>query len=643
MSQILLKNRYKVITTVASGGFGKIFLAEDNYRSSGERCAIKQLKPVAQNPKIQNLINERFQKEAEILAALGESNSQIPKLYDYFTEDGQFYLVQEWIEGETLNNLVKFEGILPEAKVKNILISILSTLDYIHSNKIIHRDIKPNNIIVRFSDALPVLIDFGAVKETMRTTIDPEGNLSSSIIVGTPGYMPSEQAIGRPVYSSDLYALGLVGIYLLTGKMPQDLETDPYTGEIVWHQYSSELSSSLVTIIDRSIRYHPRDRFSTASEMLVALEYKESSLFLITLPPKEAEITKRGLTTKITSAQPQIVVRQKPSSTILRTNSIKKGLLGSSLAFSAFLTPAFQSVIPPTAPISQIPQTVKNTPTPQATPTPIPPTVSASAVPASKPTVQTSSTAPVLSSQSTSKNASTVQSATKPVASVTKVQSNSTSKAPTKTSSSGTPVSSNSTTKTTTNTPKPSTKPPSTVPTILKSSKNTTTAKTPSTPTSVSSNSTTRTTTNTPKPATKPPSTVPAIFKSSKSTTTTKTPSTTKTTTNTPKPATKSPSTVPAIFKSSKSKTTTSSKPTPKAPSTKISVSRSSQTAPKPTVRSTSRTQTTSRSTARVARTTARKEVSKLRESKVEVRKERREDRSKEMRKETREGRKKRD
>jgi serine/threonine-protein kinase len=603
MSQILLKNRYKVITTVASGGFGKIFLAEDNYRSSGERCAIKQLKPVAQNPKIQNLINERFQKEAEILAALGESNSQIPKLYDYFTEDGQFYLVQEWIEGETLNNLVKFEGILPEAKVKNILISILSTLDYIHSNKIIHRDIKPNNIIVRFSDALPVLIDFGAVKETMRTRIDPEGNLSSSIIVGTPGYMPSEQAIGRPVYSSDLYALGLVGIYLLTGKMPQDLETDPYTGEIVWHQYSSELSSSLVTIIDRSIRYHPRDRFSTASEMLAALQYQESSLFL-TLPPLEAEVERKFLEQKITTTKSEIFVRQKPSKIIERSNLIKKSLLGSSLAFSTFVAPAPRSIVAPTAQISPIAEIVAS-PTPQATPTSASlPTVAPSTKPASKPTVQTSSTVPILSpkisSNSTSKTTSTLQQGSKPAS---------------KPTSSTTPVSSNSTSKPTTNTTKATTKTPSTIPAIFKSSKSTITSKTPSSATSVSSNSTSKPTTNTTKPTTKTPSTIPAIFKSSKSTTTSKT-----------------ASSATPVSSNSKSKTTTSSKPTTKARSTKTPVSRSSQTASKPTARVTPQSQTTARSKARVVRSTVRKEISERRESKVEVRKERREDRSKELR-----------
>lgn len=636
MSQILLNNRYRIINTIASGGFGKVFLAQDQLLPECDRCVIKQLKPVAQDPKIQNLITERFQKEAEILASLGKNNSQIPKLYDYFTEAEQFYLVQEWIEGETLSNLIKFEGVFSENKVRNILISILSILDYIHSNKIIHRDIKPNNIILRFSDDLPVLIDFGAVKETMRTTIDPEGNLSSSIIVGTPGFMPSEQAIGRPVYSSDLYALGLVGIYLLTGKVPQDLETDPQTGEIVWHQYSSQISSSLVTTVDRAIRYHPRDRFSTAAQMLNALQSKETSVFL-TLPPWESELTKEAFDRKITIAKSENFVPQKHSQKSLLGNLIKKGLLGSSLAFSTFLAPAPQTVVTPTAQISGISETValptvKTTPTPKATPisitqkSPTIPAVSTSTIPAIQSSPKTPPTLPAVSSNSTIKTTTNSKPASKLTSktplTVTKTSSNSTSKPTAKIPSTTSKIFSNSTNKTTTS------------------------SKAASKPTTkVSSNSTTKTTAKT-------PSTTPKIFSTSTSKTTSSTKAVSKSTTkassnSTTKTTAKTPSTTPKIFRSSTSKTTSSkknpSKPNTKAPSTSSRVYRPPQTVRQPTVRITTRTQTAPKPKAKITSSTSRKAISVRRDSKVEARKERREDRGKEMRKQTREERKKRD
>ncbi|MGL4503287.1 MAG: protein kinase domain-containing protein, partial [Planktothrix sp.] len=137
--------------------------------------------------------------------------------------------------------------------------------------RIVHRDIKPDNIILKNSDGIPVLIDFGAVKETMGTVMNSSGNGTSSIVIGTPGFMPSEQAAGRPVYSSDLYSLGLTAIFLLTEKWPQELQTNHDTGEIVWRQYAPRISPSLATILDKAIMSHPRDRFHSAREMLDAL------------------------------------------------------------------------------------------------------------------------------------------------------------------------------------------------------------------------------------------------------------------------------------------------------------------------------------------------------------------------------------
>jgi len=268
----LLNNRYQWIRVLASGGFGETFLAEDTQMPSGRRCVIKQLKPVADNPQVYQLVQERFQREAAILEELGDGNNQIPRLNAYFAENGRFYLVQEYIEGQTLTQTLQQQGVLSESTVKEILTNILPVLDYVHSKGIVHRDIKPDNILIRYVDGKPVLIDFGAVKETMGTVVTASGNSSKSIVIGTPGFMPSEQTAGRPVFASDLYSLGLTAIYLLTGKIPQELGCDPATGEILWRQYALSVSPSFTTVLDKAIQSHARDRYSSAREMLQALQ-----------------------------------------------------------------------------------------------------------------------------------------------------------------------------------------------------------------------------------------------------------------------------------------------------------------------------------------------------------------------------------
>ena len=271
-----LNGRYQVIQVLGHGGFGEPFLAEDTCLPSRRPCVIKQLKVMNNSQKNQagqqKFQQERFGREAATLEKLGEGSSQIPKLFAYFVENEQFYLIQEWIQGPTLTDVVTAQETMSEPDVKNILVSLLSVLDYVHSGGIIHRDIKPDNIILRNSNNQPVLIDFGAVKETVATVINAQGKSDRSIVVGTPGFMAPEQAAGRPIYASDVYSLGLTAIYMLTGKHPQQLELDSETGEILWQKYVTKLSQELTDIIDRAIKYHPRDRYTTAQKMLEAMQ-----------------------------------------------------------------------------------------------------------------------------------------------------------------------------------------------------------------------------------------------------------------------------------------------------------------------------------------------------------------------------------
>ncbi len=274
MTNQLLNDRYQIIRTLGAGGFGETFLAEDTHMPSRRHCVVKRLRPVQDNPQINQLVQERFQREAAILEKLGNEHRQIPQLYAYFygQTDQQFYLVQEWIDGDTLSSIAQQQGRLAEAEVRRLLIAILPVFDFVHRQAIIHRDVKPDNIIVRRLDQQPVLIDFGAVRETMGTALNSQGRPTQSIIIGTPGYMASEQSVGRPVYSSDLYSLGLTAVYLLTGKQPSEFMAHPHTSEILWRSDAPLISPELAAILDKAIASHPRDRYQTAPEFLSALQ-----------------------------------------------------------------------------------------------------------------------------------------------------------------------------------------------------------------------------------------------------------------------------------------------------------------------------------------------------------------------------------
>jgi serine/threonine-protein kinase len=395
MATVLLNNRYQILRSLGRGGFGETFLAIDTQMPSGRQCVIKKLHPLLQSPQIPEWLKDRFQREAAILEELGENNPQIPKLYAYFTQKGDFYLVQEWIDGLTLTQKHDTQGNFTEKQVRDLLSKLLPVLEYIHSRRIIHRDIKPDNIILRASDNLPILIDFGIVKETVATMVQPNGKTAYSVALGTPGYMASEQAAGRPVYGSDLYSLGLTAIFLLTGKPPQELETDPQTGEIIWQDNRSLVSEDLANILDQAIRFHPRDRFSSDRQMLLALNEDA---------PTEATLV---VSPGLGSSQKKTILKQKSGTRIwqwLLSALFLAGAMvgGFMLGFKTFLPKErprprpFESpeIFTPSPEPSPIPSF---TPSPIYTPTPTPipeisPTPEASPTPEISPTPEATPT-----------------------------------------------------------------------------------------------------------------------------------------------------------------------------------------------------------------------------------------------------------
>lgn len=266
----LLGGHYQVIETMSAGGFGQTYIAEDIHRPGNPHCVVKHLKPTNVNSRFLPKARRLFQSEAETLEKLG-NHDQIPRLLAYFEENQEFYLVQEFVPGNPLSAELQPGKCWSEAKVYQLLEEVLSVLVFVHSQGVIHRDIKPDNLIRRQYDNKLVLVDFGSVKQiwTQAAITPGQYSLSTTIAIGTPGYMPTEQGRGKPRPNSDLYALGMIAIQALTGKNPTELIEASDNGEIAWQQTNT--SETLAAVITKLVRYHFKNRYQTATEALQAL------------------------------------------------------------------------------------------------------------------------------------------------------------------------------------------------------------------------------------------------------------------------------------------------------------------------------------------------------------------------------------
>lgn len=266
---LLFRDRYEIMRMLGRGGFGVTFLAKDISLPGDPLCVIKQLCPKFSEPAALESARKRFEREAKTLAKLG-SHSQVPLLLNYFVANGEFYLVQEYVHGATLARLIRRSGCISENAAKRFLREMLPLLHYIHKQQVIHRDIKPQNIIRCKDDGRLVLIDFGAVKEEIAQAGDTSMKMPTTHFIGTVGFAPPEQFALRPVFGSDIYALGITTLYLLTGKGPLDFDADRQTGEIIW-QDSVQLSPAFTRILGRMLKISLQDRYKSAEAILRAL------------------------------------------------------------------------------------------------------------------------------------------------------------------------------------------------------------------------------------------------------------------------------------------------------------------------------------------------------------------------------------
>ncbi len=265
-----LGGHYKIISELGVGGFGQTFLAEDLHLPDHPLCVVKQLKPQQSDPKTLEMARRLFDLEARVLYKLG-NHDQIPRLLAHFEDNQEFYLAQELIEGEALNQELKEGQPWSETQLIPVLRDVLEVLAFVHEQDVIHRDIKPSNLIRRRQDGKIVLIDFGAVKQVSTQVVDYQTGETRTISIGTQGYTPKEQLGGNPRFSSDLYAVGMVAIQALTTIHPRHLTEDPQTGEINWRHHAPQVSPELAAFLDCMVRYDFRARYPTAAQALEAL------------------------------------------------------------------------------------------------------------------------------------------------------------------------------------------------------------------------------------------------------------------------------------------------------------------------------------------------------------------------------------
>ncbi len=274
---LILTNRYRIVRQLGYGGFGRTYLVEDNYRFN-ELCVVKQFAPQSNDPYVLQKSQELFQREANVLYQL--KHDQIPQFRETFQEVFQnqisLFFVQEYVQGKSYRTLLderQQRGLrFNESECKDLLLKLLPVLEYIHSLGVIHRDISPENLILRQGDGLPVLIDFGGVKQVAVTLASEFGNVTNTATrLGKMGYAPEEQIRAGKVFPhSDLYALAATILVLLTGKEPQQL-IDPQTLKWNWHKDCS-LSPQLAALLEKMLAYPARDRVSSAHEVLQFLQ-----------------------------------------------------------------------------------------------------------------------------------------------------------------------------------------------------------------------------------------------------------------------------------------------------------------------------------------------------------------------------------
>lgn len=277
----LLGGRYRPTQVLSDeGGFGRTYLAEDIHKLN-ECCVVKQFAPKLQGTGPLTKAIELFKQEASRLQELAE-HRQIPTLLAYFEQNNYLFLVQQFIDGQNLLKEWQTRGSYSETEIRELLLDLLPVLKFIHVRGVIHRDIKPQNIIRRQSDGRLVLIDFGASKQLTATVQTKMGT-----VIGSHGYTALEQMQDGKAYpASDLFSLGATSFHLLTGVRPSQLWMQQGYGWVAsWRQYLSNpgkngvfLSVELCEVLDKLLQLDIQKRYQSADEVITDLTSRLSPL-----------------------------------------------------------------------------------------------------------------------------------------------------------------------------------------------------------------------------------------------------------------------------------------------------------------------------------------------------------------------------
>ncbi|MFN4774364.1 MAG: protein kinase domain-containing protein [Pseudanabaena sp.] len=272
----VLKGRYAVRSTIGQGGMGRTYLAQDLERFN-ETCVLKEFIPPQDSQEVSEKAKELFRREASVLYQI--RHPQVPEFRATFESEGRLLLVQDYVEGKNYRNLLlerlKLGQTFSENEIFALMQQLLPVLSYLHGHNIIHRDISPENLMLRSQDNLPVLIDFGVVQETT-AKLNSQMGIPASTVAGKAGYAPPEQLQSGNAYAnSDLYALAVTSIVLLTGREPSEL-FDSINLAWNWQQFAN-VNPAFARVINQMLSYKPTNRYRSADEVSQAMQVAQAS------------------------------------------------------------------------------------------------------------------------------------------------------------------------------------------------------------------------------------------------------------------------------------------------------------------------------------------------------------------------------
>ncbi len=317
-SGTLLENRYNVVQFIGHGGFGRTYLVHDQHRFN-ERCVLKEFAPQVNQPSVLQKAEELFQREAGTLYKL--NHPQIPEFRALssvqYNGESVLFIVEQFIDGDNYGEWLESGHCLSITQGLQLLKDLLPVLSYIHRYGVIHRDISPDNLMCDQATGLPVLIDFGSVKRVTETALRLVGGATPATQIHKLGYTPPEQIKGEAYPSSDLYALAVTVLVLMTGKSPSDLY-QAKTNEWQWRSLI-KLDTRFENVLWRMLARYPGDRYSSADEVMRAI----ADLVIVPSNPTPPTVAAASPPTippspppQTAAAAPSIAASHQPLSTI---------------------------------------------------------------------------------------------------------------------------------------------------------------------------------------------------------------------------------------------------------------------------------------------------------------------------------------